>query len=490
MKKFALKATVAAAGLLVSGMSFAKLDLTDPAATTNGGTYASELTIPGAGLPLQASSSPSTLADHTAVFNVGASFAAGKQAYVRIDLTGGTFDAPVANTALTGKGAKAADAADGANLVTSVSKGGAKGDSYVVFAVNPGKSLPTGGIAGTDPEVDDYIKSNAKLTFLPGANILVKDKNGVTLQYRLYEDLTAAANPENVTSLPLENKTGKYLAFAPAVITTLTPSNIETADVAAVKAGVDAPFTQFLTTPASANLGNLKIEPAAPAPALANGNAAALNTVLHASDNLVTVTGDFSWVDATKLSNVKLDDGANPISATSIAADKVTFKVKNTGLVGGFNIVATADTTTAIPESTYTTAVDLIGLDNSVEPTDTVATKSGEIVRNGTVLKFPALSQGKGTTTFLQLVNTGALAAPMTTVCYLNDGSNVAGLSTTVAANTTYRNTLDKVCPTDTAKVQSAVLTLAVPTGNVNGTLMRKEKTTGVMTYVNASSGN
>ena len=466
MKKFALKATVAAAGLLVSGLSFAELDLTDPTATTNGGTYASELVIPAAGLDLSAG----TDADQEAKVKVGASLAADKQAYVRFDLTNGAKF----KTAPT-----LAGLASAAALTTAVAQGGA-GESFVIFAINPSVS-------------GEFI-DGAKTLTLTGTGITVTNKNAVDLQYRLYETLTAAANPTNAGSLALNGngKSGTFLNFAPAVITTVTASATETADVAATNAGVAAPFTQFTSgSGTTGTLGNVKIALAATPPALATGAAAALTDILHATDNLVTVTGDFSWVDATKLSNVKLDDGGgNTIKATSIAADKVTFKVANTGLAGGFDIVATADTTTAIPESTYTTAVDLIGLDNTVEPTDTVATKSGEIVRNGTVLKFPALSQGKGTTTFLQLVNTGALAAPMTTVCYLNDGSNVAGLSTTVAANTTYRNTLDKVCPTDTAKVQSAVLTLAVPSGNVNGTLMRKESTTGVMTYVNASAGN
>lgn len=462
MKKFALKATVAAAAALASSLSFAAVDL--DAGTGGTRTYASELVITAPGLDLSAGAA----ADQVATVKVGASLAADKQAYVRFDLTNGAKFEAGSTPTLAGKGGVSATGVQGANLTTSIAQGGA-GESFVIFAINPAST--------------EFIKGDEVIT-LTGDGITVTNKNAVDLQYRLYETLTSAANPTNTASLALNSKSGTFLNFAPAVITTVTASPTETADVGATNAGVAAPFTQF-TTGTTGTLGQVTIALAATPPALATGAAAALTDILHATDNLVAVTGDFSWVTALPLANVTL--GA--ISATSIAADKVTFKVTDAG-VSAANIVATANGTTAIPVGKYTTAVDLVARNTAVEPTDTAATNSGEIVRNGTTLKFPALSSGKNTTTYLQLVNTGALNAPLTTECFLNDGTTVAGLSATVPANTTYRNTLDKVCPTNTSKVQSAVLTLAVPSGNVNGTLMRKESTTGVMTYVNASAGN
>lgn len=463
MKKFALKATVAAAAALASSLSFAAVDLDAGTGATR--TYASELVITAPGLDLSAGAA----ADQVATVKVGASLAADKQAYVRFDLSNGAKF----KTAPTLAGNGNDGAGGGAALVTAVAQGGA-GESFVIFAVNPASG--------------EFIDGAEALT-LTGTGITVTNKNAVDLQYRLYETLTAAANPTNAASLALNSKSGTFLNFAPAVITTVTASTTETADVGATNAGVAAPFTQF-TTGTTGTLGQVTIALASgTAPALATGISAQLDDILHATDNLVTVTGDFSWVTATNLANVTLGTGGGAISATSIAADKVTFKVSDAG-VSAADIVATANGTTAIPVGKYTTAVDLVALNTTVEPTDTAATNSGEIVRNGTTLKFPALSSGKNTTTYLQLVNTGALNAPLSTECFLSDGTTVAGLSTTVPANTTYRNTLDKVCPTNTSKVQSAVLTLAVPSGNVNGTLMRKESTTGVMTYVNASAGN
>ena len=471
MKKFALKATVAATALLASSLSMAALDLNNTVTPGIGGIYASEIVLATPSQPL----AKGAAADQVATVKVGASLAADKQAYVRFDLTNGAkFTAPSTPT-LAGKGGTitSGSVVQGANLTTSIAQGGA-GESFVIFAVNP---------AGTE-----FIKGDEVIT-LTGAGITVTNKNAVNLQYRLYETLTAAANPDNASSLALDSKSGTFLKFAPAVITTVTASATETADVGAINAGAAAPFTKFTGPSTTGTLGQVTIALATTPPALASGTAAALNTILHATDNLVTVTGDFSWVTALPLTNVTLGTGGGAINATSIAADKVTFKVTNAGVTAA-DIVATANGTTAIPVGKYTTAVDLVAAGTTVEPIDTAATNSGEIVRNGTTLKFPALSSGKNTTTYLQLVNTGALNAPMTTECFLSDGTTVAGLSATVPANTTYRNTLDKVCPTDTSKVQSAVLTLAVPEGNVNGTLMRKESTTGVMTYVNASAGN
>ena len=465
MKKFALKATVAATALLASSLSMAALDLNNTVTPGIGGIYASEIVLATPSQPL----AKGAAADQVATVKVGASLAADKQAYVRFDLTNGAKFKAGSTPTLTGKGGVSATGVQGAALTTSIAQGGA-GESFVIFAVNPAST--------------EFIKGDEVIT-LTGDDITVTNKNAVDLQYRLYETLTAAANPDNASSLALDSKSGTFLKFAPAVITTVTASATETADVGAINAGAAAPFTKFTGPSTTGTLGQVTIALATTPPALASGTAAALNTILHATDNLVTVTGDFSWVTASTLSNVTLG-GAN---ATSIAADKVTFKVTDSGVTNA-NIVATVNGTTAIPVGKYTTAVDLVARTTAVEPTDTAATNSGEIVRNGTTLKFPALSSGKNTTTYLQLVNTGALNAPMTTECFLSDGTTVAGLSATVPANTTYRNTLGNVCPTDTAKVQSAVLTLAVPSGNVNGTLMRKESTTGVMTYVNASAGN
>ncbi|MBS7243428.1 MAG: hypothetical protein KIG98_03660 [Comamonas sp.] len=469
MKKFALKATVAAAAALASSLSMAvvKLDAEKPVTTS---VYASEIVL--ANPQKLDAAATGTLADQKAEVALGASFAAGKQAYVRFDLDGGTFATALSATsfAIEDSGTSPSAAA------VAISQGGAANDDYVIFAVNP--------------NADTKYLVAEKVGALTTNGINVTDKNGVKISYRLYETLTAAVNQTPKTALK-EKTDIEFIKFAPAVVTTITASPTETADVAAKDGTISKPFTKFDSTAlTTAKLGNVKIELASPtAPALANGTAATLAAILHATDNLVTVTGDFSWVltsptvDKTK---IKLDT-TPAITADTLTADKATFKVPEAGLTG-VDIVATTNGN-AIPAGNYSTAVDLIG-ETGYEPADTASTASGKIVRNGTTLKFPALSVGKGTNTWVQLVNTSSLNAPLTATCYLNDGSNVAGAAgLEVAANSTLRQKLADVCPTNTSKVESAVLTLAVPEGSVNGTVMRKSPD-GVMSYANASAGN
>lgn len=465
MKKFALKATVAAAGLLVSGLSFADVNLDTPVPGNTGGTYASETVVNPAGHNLVKDATDS---DQKAVVSLGASFAVDKQAYVRFDLEGGKFTAlPSFTIKDWTPAAGVSPAAVNAAASVSFSQGGV-GESYVIFAVNPATGKFLNGVeAGT-------FEANG---------ITVSDQNGVAISYRLYETLTAASNKDQA----LKTKTSsEFIKFAPALEVTSTPS-LATADVGAK----DLPYSEFTTgTPKNAaEIGNVKITHTPRALAATGAKSTAASDFLGGT-NAITITGDFSWASEVTIGGVKATIAADKQSATRGGASATPAGITASNLVTGAALpfVVTVAKDTAIPATSFTSKVSFAA--NTGYAVADAAGGSGEVVRNGTVLKFPALSQGKNTTTFLQLVNTGALAAPMTTVCYLNDGSNVAGLSTTVAANTTYRNTLDKVCPTDTAKVQSAVLTLAVPSGNVNGTLMRKESTTGVMTYVNAASGN
>lgn len=448
MKKFALKATVAAAAALASSLSMAFVDMDTPVSGTNGGVYASEIVLdtPSQNLAKGAA------ADQQAKVELGASFAAGKQAYVRFDLDGGTFSATPAF---------AINDSNGDPASTPISQGGAADDNYVIFAVNPSTAT--------------YYLEADEVGVLTTNGIKVTDKNGVKISYRLYETLTSAVNQTANTAL--KEKTGiEFITFAPALAVT-TVNETATAEVS----DPDGPYFNFAGPIATAGIGKVKITHTAKA--LVGGAASSGAGDFLNDTNAITITGDFTWAKGVTI------DG----SAATIAADKQSATLSGIAaatLVDGANLdfVVTAPGDAAIPVSNYTSQVKFAP--KAKFAVSDVAGGTGEITRNGTTLKFPALSQGKNTTTYLQLVNTGGLNAPLTTECFLNDGTTVAGLSATVPANTTYRNTLDKVCPTDTAKVQSAVLTLAVPSGNVNGTLMRKESTTGVMTYVNASAGN
>lgn len=464
MKKFALKATVAAAGLLVSGLSFADVNMDAPGAQTDA-IFASEIVLASAGEVIGVTDASKLTADVT----VG--LASAEEIYVRFDLDNGTFAG--IPTFKTAEKTASASAIIGTGTVSQ----GGKDNNYVIFAVKATDSATT--------PVAAALKADDIGTFKAVGGVKVANKNGVKLSYSLYETLTAAVNKTPNTALKAKENI-EFIKFAPA-LEVKTTNETATADVSAK----DLPYSKFVGDLATAGIG--KVTVAYTSRLLASGAAPTDETDFLGNTNAITITGDFSWASGVTIGGTAAVIAADKQSATlggasatpaAIAASTLATAAPGTALP----FVVTAAKDTAIPETSFTSKVSFAA--KTGYAVADAAGGSGEVVRNGTVLKFPALSQGKNTTTFLQLVNTSALAAPMTTVCYLNDGSNVAGLSTTVAANTTYRNTLDKVCPTDTAKVQSAVLTLAVPSGNVNGTLMRKESTTGVMTYVNAASGN
>ncbi len=310
MKKFALKATVAATALLASSLSMAALDLNNTVTPGIGGIYASEIVLATPSQPL----AKGAAADQVATVKVGASLAADKQAYVRFDLSNGAKFKTGSLPTLTGDDSGGPLAGPLPSLVTSIAQGGA-GESFVIFAVNP--------------QSGKFIKGDEVIT-LTGAGITVTNKNAVDLQYRLYETLTAAANPTNAASLALDSKSGTFLKFAPAVITTVTASATATADVGAINAGAAAPFTKFTGGSTTGTLGQVTIALASPAPAKVDGTAAVLSDILHGADNLVTVTGDFSWVDASTLANVKL--GATPAwlflcSAFTLISKKIACNV-------------------------------------------------------------------------------------------------------------------------------------------------------------------
>ena len=459
MKKFALKATVAAAGLLVSGLSFADVNMDAPGAQTDA-IFASEIVLASAGEVIGGT------IDAKLNATVAVGLASAEEIYVRFDLDNGTFAG--VPTFVTAEKTASSPAVIGTGTVSQ----GGKDNNYVIFAVK--------ATNGATPPVT-ALKADDIGTFKAVDGVKVANKNGVKLSYSLYETLTAAVNKTPNTALKAKENI-EFIKFAPA-LEVKTTNETATADVSAN----DLPYSKFVNDLATAGIGQVTV--AYTSRLLANGTASTAASNFLGDTNAITITGDFSWASGVTIGGTAAVIAADKQSATLGGASATPAAIAaNTLTTGALPFVVTAAKDTAIPETSFTSKVSFAA--KTGYAVADAAGGSGEVVRNGTVLKFPALSQGKNTTTFLQLVNTGALAAPMTTVCYLNDGSNVAGLSTTVAANTTYRNTLDKVCPTDTSKVQSAVLTLAVPAGSVNGTLMRKEATTGVMTYVNAASGN
>lgn len=106
---------------------------------------------------------------------------------------------------------------------------------------------------------------------------------------------------------------------------------------------------------------------------------------------------------------------------------------------------------------------------------------------NGSILKFPAISYKAGSPSWIQLVNNAGFAVTYQGVCYQSDGTTKVAVPGSTAANSTKRVALTDICDT---KTQSIILTLATPQGNVNGSVIRKDGTTGAVSSINASAGN
>lgn len=110
---------------------------------------------------------------------------------------------------------------------------------------------------------------------------------------------------------------------------------------------------------------------------------------------------------------------------------------------------------------------------------------------NGMILKFAAISYKKGTSSWIQLTNYSTQAdASYTATCYdTTSAKTAAGVAGVLAKNTTQRVELQDVCGAKTS-AQSVEMVFATKVGNVNGAVVRKNASSGDVTYINASAGN
>lgn len=110
---------------------------------------------------------------------------------------------------------------------------------------------------------------------------------------------------------------------------------------------------------------------------------------------------------------------------------------------------------------------------------------------NGIILKFPAINQSDKTSNYVELLNTSSKDASLITAeCFANKTNAVVGMKDKeLVANQSLIVDLKFLCP-GMDKVNSVVLTVAAPTGDVTATAISKHKTTGAVSYVNAATGN
>lgn len=110
---------------------------------------------------------------------------------------------------------------------------------------------------------------------------------------------------------------------------------------------------------------------------------------------------------------------------------------------------------------------------------------------NGTILKFPAINQSAQTANYVELLNTSSKDASLISAdCYTNKTNPVVGMTNKeLKGNQSLIVDLQFLCP-GVSKVNSVVLTVAAPKGDVTATALSKHKTTGAVSYVNAATGN
>lgn len=451
MKKFALKTAVLAIGALATASAFAAAVNLDAASPTSI-KYANDLTVSGT-----VNLRNGAAADQTATTAFGASFGTDVTAYVRVDVAGGTFAGTIPATAFAVNDSAAAGA------TVSVAQTGA---GYVIFAVTPsaGNNLVAANVATIDTDIGT----------LTGLN--VTSKAGVTLQYRLFETLTAAANPASNNTL--KDTTAKsYATFATALSSTVTGLNA-TADVAASPS-----YTQFTASAVTKPIAKLAGAVAAGI-AKPDGSAVTAADILTANSD-VTVSGDFvlarndaGTYTGAALTRVFLNNavgcgGGTTVNATALTSTTATFTdVAAANLTQDMWVCVTAEGTPEINSSSYNVSIDWAE-QTGYTATDISGAAAGTISRNGVRMVAPmAQIPSAGWFTRLVLTNTGSANRDYTVTAVSEAGvtftlSGASAGGTLTAGQTTVVD-LHNV-PALVGKRSSLVVTVNAPQSEIDG---------------------
>jgi hypothetical protein len=382
MKKFALKSVATVVGVGLSGVAAAQVNLDDSKAS-DAYKYASETTV---------GTSKDLGSNLKASMKVGVAFNKDTTAYVRYDLSKGTF-----------KSNPTLDCGAG-TTVTSAVTGGTT--NLAVFAIVNSAT----GIASTDT------------CTLTAADLTVTAQDAIDLQGRVFETLTNALNPSASNSLNTKSKA--LVSWTPAVSITFDAGTKATATVA-------NSYKQFGSSK-DATLGSVKV--AETGALLTTGTAAKFTDIVASSS--VSVAGDFSFVKdktATSLGGV----AASSLTGTTAA----TF---TSAIATGTNSLAVSATgDKAIVAGSYTATVSLTAK-SGFAISNPAAASVGQIVRDGNQLLIPLAQNATalgGYVSRFSLVNRGTADAAYTVTIIQEDGSTAtlasSAASGTVKANST-----------------------------------------------------
>jgi hypothetical protein len=166
------------------------------------------------------------------------------------------------------------------------------------------------------------------------------------------------------------------------------------------------------------------------------------------------------------------------IDASAVGTDPAV------GANTGREICFQATGTTPIAAQDFTVAAAVVPVVGT-STANQAAIAAGNFKRNGTILKaaFADTTKASGVSMAVHIVNNAGIPAPYTVRCLL-PASSVAGTPGTIPANTARREgiTAGMGCPAD-GTMRGIELTFAVPEGNVIGSIVRQNVSTGAASF-------
>lgn len=471
MKNFTMKASALAIAAAIPGYAAAAINLGSAVGVP---IYAAELNYNSAalGTPIAATAKINT--------PLGFGVSAGQNRYARFVLSSNAnFNAAMAagsfvdlttanNSGFSGFSTSLANT-DGVTVVS----GGTAGSKCVVYQVT--------GFVGVGNTAQDVLEWST-----PAIN--VTNGSPVTATYTLHETASSAScSTGSDNALLSAAVTGPIITLAPSLAFSGVNGTTATADVTTL-------YTKE-TTASSAGSGGTNLAVlqlgTLTADIIANNNAADV-PVLQAqliTGASIKVTGDFSSTGTTPLGTVTLSSAAcdTPVLVDTavVAADKQSATFSSAAVlalwadasaaIGSF-VCYNTNGVTPIQASGYTAAVTFAPAAGATL-TPIATQPAGTVERDGTILKAPFISGAAGVQTYIQLANTGSLAAPYTLRCFAPSGAATVGIGGSVSAGNTSRLFMNNLgCGAGSNAIE---ITLAVPAGNVNGALVRVNNTTG-----------
>lgn len=445
MKKMSKLVMAAILAVALQGTAMAAAGVNLDSSPTGASKYANELITVG--------TSTLDTVNGTTQFDVssqlGFGVSTGQTRYIRFDLTGLQF-----STTLTGGTNETDGSLQGLNCTSVISSGGIPGASNVIFQITANQNLPQNGTLTLD------------LTQLRVTN----KSQDASVKYSLYEQ--AAQAQQGGDSGLLYSKTGTIAQFGPGFDFTAT-TNTSTAAVTEL-------YKKFTGAVKTAKIGSVTYGVVSGVLNRMSGGVAMTDLIQPTSKLKVTTDQNLSTASMIYLnSNGTCNTDATPTGNVNAAIPMGTNTAEltvDTNTYTNAAICYVANGTLPIAVQNFTISADITP--NATALTQDVNNVAlGNFIHDGTVLRAPFIQGQGGQSSFVQLANMGTLAADYTVTCYGPTGTATAGTPSTVAAGQTKKIYMNNTgCAANTNALE---FIMNVPNGNVVGSFIRQNTTTG-----------